>query len=172
MTMMLQVWMYTCMCTQGYVRLGLVLGRHPKINLFNLFYTTVLLVVKWRQNLFGFYTLETYHEWRSIWRFQPQHNMPLQLKKRHLPLNACFTKPPRTINLQEERDLTVVWESLTGPHLPIGLFFCKRTQFSEFISKIQENRMAVWHILTSTVIRSFFLRTEICPLLSSPNVSF
>ena len=60
--MMLQVSMYACMYTQGCVRLGLVLGRHPKINLFNLFYTTVLLVVKWRQILFGFYTLEPYHE--------------------------------------------------------------------------------------------------------------
>ena len=40
--------MYACMYIQGCVRLGLVLGRHPKINLFG--YTAALLVVKWRQN--------------------------------------------------------------------------------------------------------------------------
>ena len=40
--------MYAYMYTQGCERLGLVLGRHPKINL--LVYTTLLFVVKWRQN--------------------------------------------------------------------------------------------------------------------------
>ena len=33
-----------------YVHLGLVLGRHPKINLFG--HNTVLFVVKWRQNVY------------------------------------------------------------------------------------------------------------------------
>ena len=41
--------MYACLYTQGCVRLGLVLGRHPKINLFGLHYC--ITVVKWRKNL-------------------------------------------------------------------------------------------------------------------------
>ena len=36
--MMREIRMYACMFTQGYVRLGLVLGRHLKINLFGLHY--------------------------------------------------------------------------------------------------------------------------------------
>ena len=38
---MLQVWMYACMYAQGCVRLGLVLGRHPIINLFGLHYCDI-----------------------------------------------------------------------------------------------------------------------------------
>ena len=48
---MLLIRMYACTYAQGHVPLGLFLGRHPKINLFCLhYYTTVLFVVKWRQN--------------------------------------------------------------------------------------------------------------------------
>ena len=42
--------MYAYMYTLECVRLGLVLCRHPKINLFGLHYFVINFVVKWRQN--------------------------------------------------------------------------------------------------------------------------
>ena len=47
--------MYACMCTQGCVRLGLVLGRHPKINLFVLHYCVTCCEVETKLYIFNIY---------------------------------------------------------------------------------------------------------------------
>ena len=41
-----EIQMYACTNAQGHVRLGLVLGRHPKINLFVLHYCVICCQVE------------------------------------------------------------------------------------------------------------------------------